>query len=384
MKTLSNYSNHVFATPVDDCSLPCSLGCRSQQLPHVRPREIGSRCPSPSPPTTPRSWRDGAGGDPACRAVGHRRPTAIRNKHKAGYPIPPTAQSVPSGTHINTTRLRRRVCRRRPPGRQPRLAQWPLGAVLASRLAHMAFYYANRKPMRSLSFAVSLRIAARDGRDRPDGCLTLTRNVTCPTTFRLPHSERDAGLHAVRTGRRAAPSAGGCSDPHRHAQARGVGGVRRRHCTSSGSPHPTADRAAVDPPDSGPFRYERLSPARRPGSAAIRHGLPTRWRLRPSGNGGTATTTCALLPRHEISDRLERATPRTRATVRDSMAYLSPAADRGSAAHPASSNPAAGHGLSSSSGPSSAAIRQLKSKDKELIAAYVSASTTARTVTVRP
>lgn len=89
--------------------------------------------------------------------------TAIRNKHKAGYPIPADSSSFlfrAARAHINTNES---------------IAAFALFGVagillgaspvwlnglsvlwLASRLAHMGFYYANRKPMRSLSFALSL------------------------------------------------------------------------------------------------------------------------------------------------------------------------------------------------------------------------------------
>lgn len=89
--------------------------------------------------------------------------TAIRNKHKAGYPIPADSNSFlfrAARAHINTNESIAAfavfgvagVLLGASPG-------WLNGLSvlwLASRLAHMAFYYANRKPMRSLSFAVSL------------------------------------------------------------------------------------------------------------------------------------------------------------------------------------------------------------------------------------
>lgn len=89
--------------------------------------------------------------------------TAIRNKHKAGYPIPADSNSFlfrAARVHINTNESIAAFA-------LLGLAGVLLGASpgwlnglsvlwLASRVAHMGFYYANRKPMRSLSFAVSL------------------------------------------------------------------------------------------------------------------------------------------------------------------------------------------------------------------------------------
>lgn len=89
--------------------------------------------------------------------------TAIRNKHKAGYPIPADSSSFLFRTaraHINTNESIAAfalfgvagILLGANPGWLNCLSVLWLGA----RVAHMGFYYANRKQMRSMSFAMSL------------------------------------------------------------------------------------------------------------------------------------------------------------------------------------------------------------------------------------
>jgi uncharacterized MAPEG superfamily protein len=89
--------------------------------------------------------------------------TAIRNKHKAGYPIAADSSRFlfrAARAHINTNEsiaafalfgLAGVLIGASPGWLNGLSVLW-----LTSRVAHMAFYYANRKPLRSLSFAVSL------------------------------------------------------------------------------------------------------------------------------------------------------------------------------------------------------------------------------------
>lgn len=89
--------------------------------------------------------------------------TAIRNGHKAGYPIPADSGTFlfrSARAHINTNEsvaafalfgLTGVALSASPAWLNLLSVVW-----LCSRLAHMGFYYANQKPLRSLSFAVSL------------------------------------------------------------------------------------------------------------------------------------------------------------------------------------------------------------------------------------
>lgn len=89
--------------------------------------------------------------------------TAIRKRHKAGYPIPADSSQFlfrAARAHANTNEsiaafallaFAGMLLKANPSWLNVWSVLW-----LASRAAHMGFYYANRKPMRSLSFAVSL------------------------------------------------------------------------------------------------------------------------------------------------------------------------------------------------------------------------------------
>ena len=128
-----------------------------------------------------------------------------------------------------------------------------------------------------------------------------------------------------------------------------------------GSPHPTADRAAVDPRTLVRFRYERLSPARRV-QVQRRFGRSTN-AVAAGAVGQRAAQRprpLRLLPRHEHPTALEsRLDTTNRTTVRRlHMAYfLSLPADAG-VRHILQFNPAAGRALIEfHEAPSSAAIR---------------------------
>lgn len=89
--------------------------------------------------------------------------TAIRNKHKAGYPIPADSSTFlfrAARAHINTNEsiaayalfgLTGVLLSASPTWLNGMSVLW-----LCSRMAHMGFYDADRKPLRCLSFAVSL------------------------------------------------------------------------------------------------------------------------------------------------------------------------------------------------------------------------------------
>lgn len=89
--------------------------------------------------------------------------TAIRSKHKAGFPIAADSSRFlfrAARAHINTNEsiaafalfgLAGVLVGANPSWLNGLSVLW-----LTSRVAHMAFYYTNRKPQRSLSFAVSL------------------------------------------------------------------------------------------------------------------------------------------------------------------------------------------------------------------------------------
>lgn len=89
--------------------------------------------------------------------------TAIRSKHKAGYPIPANSSTFlfrSARAHINTNEsiaafalfgLTGVLLSANPTWLNSLSVLW-----LCSRIAHMGFYYGNKKPLRSLSFAVSL------------------------------------------------------------------------------------------------------------------------------------------------------------------------------------------------------------------------------------
>lgn len=89
--------------------------------------------------------------------------TAIRHRHKAGYPIPADSSQFlfrSARAHANTNEsigaftllaLAALLVSASPAWTNALSALW-----LASRLLHMSFYYANRKPLRSMAFALSL------------------------------------------------------------------------------------------------------------------------------------------------------------------------------------------------------------------------------------
>ncbi|MBI5718820.1 MAG: MAPEG family protein [Burkholderiales bacterium] len=88
---------------------------------------------------------------------------AIRSKHKAGYPIAADSTRFlfrSARAHINTNESIAAFALLGFVGVLLNASPaWLNGLAvlwLASRLAHMGFYYANWKPLRSLAFAVSL------------------------------------------------------------------------------------------------------------------------------------------------------------------------------------------------------------------------------------
>jgi uncharacterized MAPEG superfamily protein len=89
--------------------------------------------------------------------------TAIKHRHKAGYPIPADSGQFlfrAARAHANTNESIAAFALLALAGMfLAASAPWLNGLALlwfASRVGHMGFYYANRKPMRSLSFGVSL------------------------------------------------------------------------------------------------------------------------------------------------------------------------------------------------------------------------------------
>ncbi|MGE3348572.1 MAG: MAPEG family protein [Ramlibacter sp.] len=91
--------------------------------------------------------------------------TAIRSRHKAGYPIPADSKTFlfrSARAHTNTNESISAfvllatvgVLSSAPPGALGFLSM----SWVICRLAHMGFYYANRKSWRSLSFAASLLV----------------------------------------------------------------------------------------------------------------------------------------------------------------------------------------------------------------------------------
>jgi uncharacterized MAPEG superfamily protein len=89
--------------------------------------------------------------------------TAIRHRHKAGYPIPADSGQFlfrSARAHANTNEsiaafallALAAVLSAASPGWTNALSALWLG----SRVLHMGFYYANMKPLRSLAFALSL------------------------------------------------------------------------------------------------------------------------------------------------------------------------------------------------------------------------------------
>ena len=89
--------------------------------------------------------------------------TAIRHKHKAGYPIPADSTTFlfrSARTHANTNESIAAFALLAVAGMlssaPPTWINGLSAAWLVSRLAHMAFYYSNVKLPRSIAFGVSL------------------------------------------------------------------------------------------------------------------------------------------------------------------------------------------------------------------------------------
>lgn len=91
--------------------------------------------------------------------------TAIRSRHKAGYPIPADGKKFlfrSARAHANNNESISAFALLAGAGILSSASPGALGflsmAWVVCRLAHMVFYYANRKPLRSLSFAASLLV----------------------------------------------------------------------------------------------------------------------------------------------------------------------------------------------------------------------------------
>lgn len=91
--------------------------------------------------------------------------TAIRSRHKAGYPIPANSKTFlfrSARAHANTNESISAFALLAGAGILSSTSPGALGflsiAWVLCRLAHMGCYYANRKSWRSLSFAASLLV----------------------------------------------------------------------------------------------------------------------------------------------------------------------------------------------------------------------------------